>query len=277
MSKSNTQLYNIDYQAILNVAKSAALKAAEVIKESRNNKDLNIEFKDRTNLVTQYDLAAEKVIIEEIKKYFPDHDLLTEETNTTVSDNEIYQKPLWIVDPIDGTTNFVHGHYQVSTSIGFSVGGQMRVGVVYNPFLDEMFEAIQGQGAYRNGKKISCNKTDKLNDALFVTGFPYKKDGIDIILARIKAVLTNARELRRLGSGALDICWVADGRMDVYYESLSPWDCAAGIVIAREAGVICGHIDELPSNLKIPSDFYCEGLLFANPSLFKKAQELLRV
>ncbi len=259
------------------MAKSAALKAAEVIKESRNNKDLNIEFKDRTNLVTQYDLAAEKVIIEEIKKYFPDHDLLTEETNTTVSDNEIYQKPLWIVDPIDGTTNFVHGHYQVSTSIGFSVGGQMRVGVVYNPFLDEMFEAIQGQGAYRNGKKISCNKTDKLNDALFVTGFPYKKDGIDIILARIKAVLTNARELRRLGSGALDICWVADGRMDVYYESLSPWDCAAGIVIAREAGVICGHIDELPSNLKIPSDFYCEGLLFANPSLFKKAQELLRV
>ncbi len=262
---------------MLNVAKSAAKKAAEIIKSSRNNKDLQVEFKDRTNLVTQYDLAAEKIIIEEITSHFPDHKLLTEETNTEVEDPETYNKPLWIVDPIDGTTNFVHGHYQVAVSIGFAVGGRLRVGVVYNPFLDEMFEAIEGQGAFKNGQKIECGKTQNLSDALFVTGFPYKKDGLETILARIKAVLTNTRELRRLGSGALDICWVADGRMDVYYETLSPWDCAGGIVIAREAGVMCGHIDELPADFKIPSDFYTEGLLFANPTLFPKAQKLLRV
>ena len=262
---------------MLNVAKSAAKKAAELIKSSRNNKDLQVEFKDRTNLVTQYDLAAEKVIIAEITANFPDHKLLTEETNTEVDNPDTYNKPLWIVDPIDGTTNFVHGHYQVAVSIGFALAGRLRVGVVYNPFLDEMFEAIEGQGAFRNGQKIECGKTKDLSDALFVTGFPYKKDGLDTILARIKAVLTNTRELRRLGSGALDICWVADGRMDVYYETLSPWDCAAGIVIAREAGVMCGHIDELPVDLKIPSDFYAEGLLFANPTLFPKAQKLLRV
>lgn len=274
--QSNPKFSLNEISKVLEVAKKAARAAGTVIKSSHKNKDVNIEFKDRTNLVTQYDLACEKLIIEHIKSEFPHHQLLTEESNNTIDDISLYNEPLWIVDPIDGTTNFAHGHYQVSVSIGFSFQGTLLVGVVYNPFLDEMFEAVKGSGAFKNGAPIQCSKTSDLSNALVVTGFPYKRDGLDIILARIKAVLTNTRELRRLGSGALDICWVADGRMDIYYESLHPWDFAAGIVIAREAGVICGYINDIPKDFKLPSDFYCEELLFANPNLFNKARKLLQ-
>ena len=266
-----------DLTKILEVAISAAKKAGSYIKESHQKKDVSITLKDRTNLVTQYDLGAEAIIIKEIKAIFPDHELLTEETNNDVSDTARLFKPLWIVDPIDGTTNFAHGHYQVAVSIGFAVEGKLSVGVVYNPFLDELFTAIEGGPAYKNGQIIHCTKTTELTDALVVTGFPYKKEGIETILARIKNVLLNCRELRRLGSGALDICWVADGRMDIYYETLAPWDCAGAIVVARAAGVHCGFINPIPADFKAPHDLYTEGMLFANPALFPKIQKLLQV
>lgn len=266
---------SIKYQEILTVAKNAAQKAGAHIRTARQKRDVSVSYKGTTDLVTQYDTESETIIIDEIKRSFPTHALLTEETNSSLSTKEQYHEPLWIVDPIDGTTNFAHGHYQVSVSIGFALKGRYRVGVVYNPFLEEMFTAIEGEGAYRNGEKIHCSNTTDLRGALIVTGFPYNKDEISILLARIKAVLLNCRELRRLGSGALDICWVADGRMCGYYESLNPWDVAAGIVVAREAGVIAGHINPIPESWDLPPDFYTEGLLFANPVLFPKLQKLL--
>jgi myo-inositol-1(or 4)-monophosphatase len=265
------------FERVLQTALVAAKKAGAYIKESHQKRDVVIELKDRTNLVTQYDLGAEKIIIDIIRSEFPDHELLTEETNNNFDDVERLLKPIWIVDPIDGTTNFAHGHYQVSVSIGFAFEGILSVGVVYNPFVEETFTAIRHKGSFKNGAPIACSQAKELTDALVVTGFPYKKDGIDVLIARVKNVLLNCRELRRLGSGALDICWVADGRMDAYYESLSPWDCAAAIVIAREAGVTCGFIDDIPSTFKAPHDFYTDGMLFANPTLFPKMQKLLRV
>lgn len=265
------------FEHVLTTAILAAKKAGAYIKESHTKKDVSIELKDRTNLVTQYDLGSEKIIIDIIRQHFADHELLTEETHNSIDATERLKRPIWIVDPIDGTTNFAHGHYQVSVSIGFAIDGVLSVGVVYNPFLEEMFTAIRGKGAFKNGSPIACGQQEELTNALVVTGFPYKKDGIDVLMTRVKNVLLNCRELRRLGSGALDICWVADGRMDAYYETLSPWDCAAGIVIAREAGVTCGFIDEIPDSFKAPHDFYTEGMLFANPTLFPKMQKLLRV
>lgn len=254
---------------------NAAKKAGAHIRSSHTKRDVSVKLKGATDLVTQYDTESEAIIIEEIRSHFPDHTLLTEETNSQLASPDLYMSPMWIVDPIDGTTNFAHGHYQVSVSIGFAFGGVYRVGVVYNPFLNELFSAIEGKGAFKNGERIHCRETTELKNALVVTGFPYNRDGMDNLLARIKAVLLNCRELRRLGSGALDICWVADGRMCAYYESLNPWDVAAGIVIAREAGVTVGHITPIPDTWTLPKDFYSESLLFANPVLFPKIQKLL--
>lgn len=267
---SQTQL-----EQILSVAKEAAYAAGTHISLSRSRDDVEISYKGMTNLVTQYDLESEKIIVDIIKEHFPNHEFLTEESHTTVQNNADYLKPLWIIDPIDGTTNFAHGHYQVAVSIGFAINGVMTVGVVHNPFLKETYWAIKGQGAYRNDDKISCNLDSELKNSLIATGFPYDKDGIDTLMARAKSILLNCRELRRLGSGALDICWVADGRLNGYYETLSPWDCAAAIVVAREAGVKCGHINSIPGSFGLPHDFYTTGLLFANPELFPKLQEIL--
>ncbi len=260
---------------ILAVAKEAASAAGAHIALSWSKRDVAVSYKGITNLVTQYDLESEKIIVDIIKKQFPDHEFLTEESHTTVKNREDYLKPLWIIDPIDGTTNFAHGHYQVAVSIGFAIEGVMTVGVVHNPFLKETYWSIKGEGAFRNDTKIFCNPDPELKHALIATGFPYEKDGIDTLMARAKAVLLNCRELRRLGSGALDICWVADGRLNGYYETLSPWDCAAAMVIAREAGVICGHIHSIPEDFNLPADFYTTGLLFANPELFPKLQKIL--
>ena len=146
----------------------------------------------------------------------------------------------------------------------------LSVGVVHNPFLNETYTAICGHGAFKNEMKIKCSPVSDLNHALIATGFPYVKDGIDVLMARAKAVLLNCREIRRIGAASLDICWVADGKLDGYYETIKPWDCAAGIVIAREAGVKTGHISPIPHTFDLPNDFYTTGSLFANPVLFPK-------
>jgi myo-inositol-1(or 4)-monophosphatase len=184
---------------------------------------------------------------------------------------------LWILDPIDGTTNYAHGHPQVGVSIGFMYQRQIRAGVVHAPFMGETFTAIRGGGAKLNGKPIKVSGTTELKKALVATGFPYRRDSLDQIIGRVRAVLENCRDVRRIGAGSLDICWVACGRLDAFYETLSAWDIAAATLIAREAGANVGNmVDYDNSGSAFPPDLFGEWLVTANPVLYPKIFELLQ-
>jgi len=205
-----------------------------------------IELKSRANLVTETDKQAEEKILNVILAAFPDHAILAEETesrnpkftsNTFINHNPRPFK--WIIDPVDGTTNFAHGLGLVSVSIALEQNGIVTLGGIWNPILKEMFIAEKGKGAYLNGKRISVSKTPKLESSLLVTGFPYDKSRYthERIMKIVQEFLLASHGIRRLGSAAIDLCYVACGRFDGYWESkLQPWDQAAGALVAKEAG-----------------------------------------
>ncbi len=209
------------------------LKTAGVIARRRMGK-VTFDLKGRANLVTQADVACQKAILQIIKKNFPEHDFLAEENGlkNTGSDWK------WVIDPIDGTTNFAHTLPQFSISIALAHKGVLVLGGVYDVFKDELFLARKGKGATLNGKKIHVSKVKRLEDALLVTGFPYVREGrMEELLTRFKNFILSCHDVRRLGSAALDMCWVAAGRFDGYWEdSLNPWDISAGKLILEEAG-----------------------------------------
>lgn len=194
----------------------------------------------RRELVTAADRAAERVVVGGILERFPDHGILAEEGELTAAGAASSASPFcWIVDPLDGTTNFVHGLPVYSVSIGLAHRGEVVLGVVHAPALDTTYAAARGLGATRNGAPIRCSATDQLADALLATGFAYRRDepGRDDNTARFRRVLLACRDIRRLGSAALDLCLVAAGSFDGYWElDLSPYDVAAGALIVREAG-----------------------------------------
>ena len=169
-------------------------------------------------------------------------------------------------DPIDGTVNYAHGHIQSAVSIAYCEHGQITLGVVYNPFTDELFSAELGQGAKLNGATIRVADETNLRRAIIATGFPYIKEGIDDMVERVRSILHHCADIRRLGSAALDICWLAAGRLDGYYESLSLWDFAAARLIAAEAGAVCGHFGAVPED--VDPQFFNKNLLIANPALY---------
>ena len=186
------------------------------------------------DLITKADIESEKIIIEQIRHKFPDHGIISEESNFQSSSN-IFQ---WVIDPLDGTTNFVHNLPIFAVSIGLMYHKKPILGVVYNPAADKCFSAAEGMGAYLNGEVISVSKNENLKSSLIVTGFPYKHDvkwelGFDIF----KNFYSRTQGLRRLGAASLDLCFVAMGRLEGFYEfNLEIWDICAGIVIAQEAG-----------------------------------------
>lgn len=186
------------------------------------------------NLVTEADHAAEKAIFEVIKKDFPDHYILSEESGELVQDSN-YK---WIIDPIDGTVNFANGIPICCVSIGVEKEGQMVLGAVYNPFMNEFFFAERGQGAYLNDKRIHVSEQNELIKACMVTGFPYTYlDMPNGPLQVFERFIRKGVPVRRLGSAAIDLCWVAAGRFDGFYEhKLNAWDSAAGFLLVEEAG-----------------------------------------
>ncbi|MFT3902778.1 MAG: inositol monophosphatase family protein [Niabella sp.] len=199
------------------------------------NHSFKISHKEgRNNLVTEADHASEKAIIKVIRKHYPDHFLLTEESGSLPQDSE-YK---WIIDPIDGTINFAHGIPINCVSIGIEYKGEMILGMVYNPHVQELFFAEKGKGATLNGRPITVSKETDAMSACLVTGFPYVYINMENgPLQVFERFIREGVPVRRLGAAALDLCWVAAGRFDGFYEhKLEAWDSAAGYLIAEEAG-----------------------------------------
>ena len=194
-----------------------------------------VRHKGTVDLVTDADLASEKIITSAISRAYPEHTIMAEEGSPEANASSAWQ---WIIDPLDGTTNFVHGLPLFGVSIGLQFDGDTVLGVVYNPAMDELYAAESGGGATLNGQPISVSGTVDLQQALFVTGFPYVHDDLyHRSFELFHEIYNRARGGRRLGAAALDCCYVAAGRFDFFYEAnLKPWDLCAGDLICREAG-----------------------------------------
>ena len=219
----------------LDIASEAALAAGAILQDKFDNlKD--IQNKGRPgDLVTEADKAAEKVVLKVLNRHLPDHQILAEESGTLGGNNSKY---LWAIDPLDGTTNYAHGYPVAAVSIGLMVDGIPKVGVVYNPFRNQLMRAAAGYGATCNRRPIRVSTTAQLQDTLLVTGFAYdRRETTDNNYAEFCYLTHLTQGVRRSGSASIDITDVACGRLDGYWErGLSPWDITAGIVILQEAG-----------------------------------------
>ncbi len=215
------------------IALKAALEAGDILRRNFG-KSHKIGHKGEIDLVTEIDIRSEQRIIKILKKEFPDHDILTEEEKGWDSGSE-YK---WIIDPLDGTTNYAHGFPCFSVSIALEKMGKVILGVIYDPLKEELFIAEKGRGAYLNRKRISVSKTKRLSDALLATGFAYDvRVSPENNLDHFSNFTLSAQGVRRAGSAALDLCYVASGRFDGFWEmKLKPWDVAAGSLIVKEAG-----------------------------------------
>lgn len=222
---------------IINISR----EAGSLIREGFG-KHLQIEFKtNESNLVTQIDKAAEKIILDFIKKKYPSHGIIAEESGEVNSRSEY----VWVVDPLDGTTNFAHGLPIFSVSIGLRKNNQTIAGVVYDVMQNIVYSAELGGGAFADANKILVSKTDKLKRALLVTGFPYNiSENPENAFERFAALTKSSRGMRRLGSAAIDFCYVARGVFDGFWEVfLNPWDLCAGKLILEEAGGLVTDFD----------------------------------
>lgn len=225
----------IDLNEAINLVKEWAYRAGEAQKDNYEKKDLKISTKSsKIDLVTEIDDLSEKIILEGIKKEYPDHDILSEESDFKKTDSDY----LWIIDPLDGTTNYAQGLPIFAVSIALEFRGEIVLGVVYNPILDEMFSAVEGKGAYLNDEKIKIGNKDKLIESVIATGFAYDRaSSEDSNIGNLSRILPKVRGIRRMGAAAYDLASVACGRLDGYWEfNLSVWDVAAGILLIREAG-----------------------------------------
>ncbi len=222
-----------DAAAILEQAVRAAREAGEWI-FGRLGSITRVEKKERADFVTSADRYSEDLIIRILKDAFPDHVILAEESPAEHSAGECR----WIIDPLDGTTNYIHSFPMFSVSIAYEEQGRVRVGVIFDPMKNELFHAVRGEGAYLNGKRLSVSKPGSLEDCLVATGFPFKqRHRIEAYLASFKDVFLRVSDIRRAGSAALDLAYVAAGRVDGFWEiGLQPWDVAAGSLLIHEAG-----------------------------------------
>lgn len=223
----------MNLERMLEVAVRAVKESGKIQKEWLE-KDKKVELKGEINLVTEVDRICEGRIIEIIKETFPEHNILTEETPMP----EGASPYRWIIDPLDGTTNYAHGYPCFCTSIALELEGKIVLGAIYDPLLDELFTAQQGEGGFLNGERIAVSETEQLIEALLCTGFPYDlRESSVNNLDHFDHFIMEARAIRRDGSAALDLCYVAAGRFDGFWElKLNPWDVAAGALIVEEAG-----------------------------------------
>jgi myo-inositol-1(or 4)-monophosphatase len=211
-----------------------AARAAGAVLRERYCTDFSVAQKGSINLVTEVDLAAEELIVSIIKSSFPEHSILAEEQYKNTRSGKI----TWIIDPLDGTTNYAHGYPAFSVSIGLEISGEVEWGVVFDPLRDELYTARRGQGAWCNGKALHVSNVPLLDASLLATGFPYDvRTSNENNLDNFCAFALRCHGIRRSGSAALDLCNVAAGRLDGFWElKLNPWDCSVGYLAVREAG-----------------------------------------
>jgi len=266
VSNQSTSFFN-NMQAMVNIAVRAARAAGDIIVRNMDRLDrLKIVSKQNNDFVSNVDNMAEQTIIATIREAYPDHGILAEESGKQGKESEF----LWIIDPLDGTTNYLHGFPQFAVSIALKHKNRLEVGVIYDPVSQELFTASRGNGAMLNDKKIRVSNQKGLNNALLGTGFPYYDQSyIDVYLATMKELMLKTAGIRRPGSAALDLAWLAAGRIDGFWEfNLKAWDIAAGAIIIREAGGIVSDFEN--------KDGYLESgdIIAATPKVFP---EMIRI
>jgi myo-inositol-1(or 4)-monophosphatase len=254
---------------MLNIAVRAARKAGSVINRATlDGAGFEVRAKQQNDFVTRVDHAAEEAILEIVRKSYPDHAVLAEESGAAAGSAE-YQ---WIIDPLDGTTNFIHGFPQYCVSIAIRHRDVLAHGVIYDPNRNELFTASKGRGAFLNDRRIRVSKCLRLGDALIGTGFPFRQGArIDLYTNQLKNLMQKTAGVRRAGAAALDLAYVACGRLDAFWElGLSPWDMAAGALMIQEAGGLVG-------DLRGDSGFLESGeITCATPKIYPTLLEALR-
>jgi myo-inositol-1(or 4)-monophosphatase len=228
---------------ILNIAINAAHIAGDIVRQELHKVGaIPIMRKARHDYVTEIDKASEQQIVREIKRYHPDHSILGEEGGEQ-GDSE--SDHVWIIDPLDGTSNYLHGMPHFGISIALQIKGRTQHAVVYDPMRDEMFSASRGNGANLNNTRIRVSERPTLDNAIIATSFPFRNRGMMSTYTGIFSdVFKKVEDIRRFGSASLDLAWVAAGRMDAYFElGLKPWDVAAGALLVREAGGVVSDFD----------------------------------
>ncbi|HZH35253.1 MAG TPA: inositol monophosphatase family protein [Pyrinomonadaceae bacterium] len=253
---------------MLNFAANTAREAGRILLE-KFGRVLKTSYKGDKNIVTEADLASEEYILGQIRTHFPRHAILAEEAGAVVIEGG-ESEWRWVIDPLDGTTNFSHGYPCFCVSIGLEKDGKPEIGVIYDPTRDEMFSAERGNGATLNGRKIQASSVETLDNALLVTGFPYDVRKRERFVEQFSKFVLNAQAVRRDGSAALDLAYVACGRFEGFWEEgLSPWDTAAGSLIVQEAGGRVSQFDG--SNF----DIYRPQILATNGLIHEKMLEIL--
>ena len=258
----------MDMELVKRIGIAAAYKGGGVLMSHYGNVS-RIDKKGAIDLVTEADTESESVIIETIRKVFTDHTILAEESGLRTGDAD-HQ---WIIDPLDGTTNFAHQIGLFSISIAFMLKGETVFGLVLNPMTRELFTAVKGKGASLNGRQILVSTARTVSESFLVTGFPYNlRDCFDPLIERFSKCLRASQGVRRLGSAAIDLCFIACGRFDGFWEqNLKPWDIAAGELIAREAGAIVTDFSDQPFTI------HKKEILATNGRIHKEMLSLLAI
>lgn len=227
---------------LLDCAVEAARAGGEVLRRSFRSADLEVRAKGRHDFVTQADHESEQTILEILRRSFPEHSVLAEESGFQAGSGQEYS---WLVDPLDGTSNFLQGLPVFCVSIGCRLGNEMVVGVVYDPLGENLFTAARGEGAFWNGRPMRVSSRSELDGAFLATGYPFKaQEALDLYLRVFRSVFLQARGIRRCGAAALDLAYTAAGVYDGFFEfRLSPWDFAAGSLMVREAGGLVTDLD----------------------------------
>ena len=259
----------------LQFLESLAHQAGKVIKSGYNQRPgfgsvLEVKSKGLVDIVSEIDFQVEKLVLDSIRENFPGDSIVSEESGV-LDDKECC---IWYVDPLDGTVNYVHGLPFFCVSLAYAEAGEMKLGVVYDPVRDECFKAERGKGATLNGGRIQVSHTTALIESLLVTGFSYNiREDDENNLDKFARLSMRARSIRRLGSAALDLCYIAAGRLDGYWElGIHPWDFAAGALIASEAGAIVRDINGEPGMLISPHN-----LLVCTPGIQEEMLEVLGI
>ena len=233
---------------MLNIAVKAARRAGALINRAALEGGLEVRAKNRNDFVTQVDKAAENAIIDIIRRAYPEHAFLAEESGASAGARPEFQ---WVIDPLDGTTNYIHGFPQYCVSIALEHKGVLTQAVVYDPAKNELFTASRGRGAFLDDRRMRVSKCTQLADALVGTGFPFKElERIDLYMRQLRTLMGGCAGVRRAGAAALDLAYVAAGRLDAFWEmGLSRWDMAAGALLIQEAGGLVSDLGGQPGFL----------------------------